>query len=100
MSAGALAARRPPLSIDISCPRGAQQQTSRPPLVLSIDGTDGRTDGLSDTEPLHRRLSHTERAVTINYYRVPDGNSVRQTLLTSLLTFAHKSGDTHTKLYQ
>jgi len=97
MSAGALAARRPPLSIDISCPRGAQQQTSRPPLVLSIDGTDGRTDGLSGAEPLHRRLSHT---VTINYYRAPDGNSVRQTLLTSLLTFAHKSGDTHTKLYQ
>jgi len=40
-------ARRPPLSIDISCPRGAQQQTRRTPLLLSIDGTDGRTDGHS-----------------------------------------------------
>jgi len=38
-------ARRPPLSIDISCPRGAQQQTRRTPLLLSIDGTDGQTDG-------------------------------------------------------
>jgi len=25
-------------------PQGAQQQTRRPPLLLSIDGTDGRTD--------------------------------------------------------
>jgi len=33
------------LLIDISCPQGAQQQTHRPPLLLSIDGTDGRTDG-------------------------------------------------------
>jgi len=31
------------LVIDISCPRGAQQQTRRTPLLLSIDGTDGRT---------------------------------------------------------
>ena len=30
------------LSIDISCPQDAQQQTRRPP---SIDGTDRRTDG-------------------------------------------------------
>jgi len=38
--------RRPQLSIDISCPQGAQQQTRRPPLLLSIDRrTDGRTDG-------------------------------------------------------
>jgi len=36
-------AARPQLSIDISCPQGAQQQTCLPPL-LSIDETDGRTD--------------------------------------------------------
>jgi len=30
---------------------GAQQQIRRPPLLLSIDGTDGQTD----TRPLHRR---------------------------------------------
>ena len=32
------------LSIDISCPRGAQQQTHRLPSLLTIDGTDRRTD--------------------------------------------------------
>jgi len=36
--------RRPKLSIDISCPHGAQQQTRRKPMLLSIDGTDRRTD--------------------------------------------------------
>jgi len=41
---GAVAARRPQQSIDISS-QGAQQQTFRTPLLLSIDGTDGRTDG-------------------------------------------------------
>jgi len=32
-------------TIDISCPQGAQQQTRQPPLLLSIDGKDRRTDG-------------------------------------------------------
>jgi len=36
----ALAYRRPPRSIDISRPRGAQQQTRRTLLQCSIDGTD------------------------------------------------------------
>jgi len=40
---GTITAGRPPLSIDISCPQSAQQQTRRPPLLLSIDGTDRRT---------------------------------------------------------
>jgi len=39
--------RRQP-SIDISCPQGAQQQTRSTPLLLSIDGTDSRTDGRTD----------------------------------------------------
>ena len=34
------AAGRPPRLIDISCPRGAQQQTHRTLLQRSIDGTD------------------------------------------------------------
>ena len=38
------AERRRLLSIDISWQRGAQQQTRRTPLLLSIDGTDRRTD--------------------------------------------------------
>jgi len=50
--------RRPQLSIDISGPQGAQQQTRRPPLLLWIDGTDGRTPGRSIDLSLHavRRL--------------------------------------------
>jgi len=39
------AERRRLLSIDISCPQGAQQQTRRTPLLLSIGGTSRRTDG-------------------------------------------------------
>jgi len=39
------AARRPQLLIDISCPQGAQHQTRRTPLLLSINGTDRGTDG-------------------------------------------------------
>jgi len=33
------------LSIDVSCPHGAQQQTRRQLLLLLIDETDKRTDG-------------------------------------------------------
>ena len=42
--APAPAARRPQLSIFISCPKGAKQQTRLTPLLLSIDGrqTEGR----------------------------------------------------------
>jgi len=32
------------LSINISCPRGAQQQTRWRPLLLSMDGKERRTD--------------------------------------------------------
>jgi len=39
--------RRRLLSIDISCPYGAQQQTRRTLLLLLIDGTDRETDGRS-----------------------------------------------------
>ena len=41
--------RRCLLSIDISCRWGAQQQTRRRPLLLSIDGT----DRLTDARPFH-----------------------------------------------
>jgi len=41
---GDVVARRLPLSIDISWPRGAQQQTRRTLLQWSIDGTDRRAD--------------------------------------------------------
>jgi len=51
---GAVAAGRPPLSIDIPCPHGAQQQTRRTPLLLSIDGTDRRTDERTDARPICR----------------------------------------------
>ena len=42
-----LCARRSPLSVDISCPHSAQQQTRHTPMLLSNDGTDSRTDGRS-----------------------------------------------------
>ena len=45
------AAQRPHVSIDISCPQGAQQKTRRTSLLLSIEGTDRQT---TDTRPLHR----------------------------------------------
>jgi len=49
-----LGARSLPLSIDISRPHGAQQQTRRTPQLRSIDGTDGRTDGRTDAGPFRR----------------------------------------------
>ena len=38
-------ARQQQLSIDSAIDTRPQQKTRRPPLLLSIDGTDGRTDG-------------------------------------------------------
>jgi len=52
------------LSIDISCPQDAQQQTRRPPLLLPIDGTDRRSDRQTDARPFHRPCSHTMQAVS------------------------------------
>jgi len=50
LSAGVSAALRPQraaaIDLYVLYPQGAQQQTRRPPLLLSIDGTDGWTDRL------------------------------------------------------
>jgi len=46
-----LGARRQPLSIDISCPHGAQQQTRRTPLLWSNDGAGERADRWTDGHP-------------------------------------------------
>jgi len=55
LSAGACStalAARLQLSIDISCPQAAHQQTRWPLLLLSTDGTDRRTpDHYRDTAP-------------------------------------------------
>ena len=48
------------LSIDISRPQGAQQQTNCTPLQLSIDGTDGRTDGRTPDRYIDASASITE----------------------------------------
>ena len=57
-----LGARRPPLSIDICCPHGAQQQTRRTPRLRSNNGTDGRTlDRFIDLAP------HTTRVEQCQY---------------------------------
>ena len=45
----------------ISGPRGAQQQTRRTPLSLSIDGTDRQTDGRT----LDRFIEPAPRAVSL-----------------------------------
>jgi len=57
---GAVVARRPPLSIDIFCPHGAQQQTA----AATADQWDGQTDGCSNvtTDP----ASYTLRAMLSN----------------------------------
>ena len=51
--------RRSPLSIDILCPQGAQQQTRRALLqrLMNRSKTDRQTDGRTDTRPLHRPCS-------------------------------------------
>jgi len=43
--------------IDIFCPHGAQQQTRRTPLLLSIDGIDKQIDRQTDGRPFHRPFS-------------------------------------------
>jgi len=58
------AAQRPQLSIDISSPQGAQQQTRRPPLLLSIEGTERRTDGRTPDRYIDHTM-HTMRAASI-----------------------------------
>ena len=50
---GAVDAGRPPLSINISCQHGAQQQTCHMPLLQSNDGT----NRWKDTRPFHRPCS-------------------------------------------
>jgi len=57
-----------PMTIDSSC----LQQTHRPPLLLSVDGIDGRTD----TRPLHRPC--------ISYYVGSVNNSRIQRTLDTL----------------
>jgi len=79
----ALADRRPPRSIDISRPRGAQQQTRRTLLQRSIDGTDRQ---LTVTKTLLRM-----QAVITDFVSVEDNAigrvSVRPFVSTVYLTF-------------
>jgi len=49
------------LSIDISCPHSAQQQTRRTSLLLSIDGRDRRTDGRKDHPTVTQTLFHVSK---------------------------------------
>ena len=64
---GAVAAERPSLSINTSCPRGAQQQTHHTPLLRSNDGTDAWTDRQTDGGTLDRFIdpaAHIMRAAS------------------------------------
>ena len=58
------AAGRTPLSINISCRHGAQQQTRRTPRLRSHDGTDRRTDGRT-LDRFIDLAQHTMREVSI-----------------------------------
>ena len=67
-------AARPQLFIDVSCRQGAQQQTRRPPLLLSIDGTDKRTERWTDGRTYDRYIDsvwHIMRATSITISRKP-----------------------------
>jgi len=61
LSAGVSAALRPQraaaIDLYVLYPQGAQQQTRRPPLLLSIDGTDGWTDRLIVILIVHHPLT-------------------------------------------
>ena len=47
----------------------AQQQTRRPPLLLSIDGTDGQTDGHSTvTRRLPRTITHKQALAELSLH--------------------------------
>ena len=69
-----LGTRRLPLSINISRPRGARQQTRRTPRMLSSDGTDRQTDrqterqtdGRTVARPFHRPCSHGRPHILAN----------------------------------
>jgi len=61
-----LGARRPPLSIDISCPHGAQQQTRRTPRLRSNDGTDRQTEYGRTLDRFIDPAPRTVRAVSTN----------------------------------
>ena len=62
-------------------PQGAQQQTSRKPLLLSINGTE--TDGQTDTRPLHRPSSvYYAARVTYSAYAYRDSVSLLRAILT------------------
>ena len=59
------------LSIDISCPRRAQQQTAtRCCCCRSTGQTDGRADGRTEARPFHRPCSATMRAVSITQQKI------------------------------
>jgi len=79
---GFAAERRRLLSIDISWLRGAQQQTHRRPLLLSIDRTDRRKNRQTDARALHRPCS----LLSILYAdSVCDRNSMPHLLFTQQL---------------
>ena len=64
------AARRPQLSVNMSCPHDAQQQTRRTPLLLSTDETNRRTDRQTDGRSPNRYIDpvpHTMRSASMTY---------------------------------
>ena len=66
-AARAIDGGRPPLSIDISCPHGTQQQTHHTPMLLSINGTDRRMDTRALQWPCS--ACYTDCKVSVNLTR-------------------------------
>ena len=77
-------ARRPPLSIDISCPPGPQQQTSRTLLQRSIDGTDRWTYGRTAYRYVYIYIYAAHYASSVNKVK-RQSISMKNTLKLSVL---------------
>jgi len=64
LSTGACSTAPAAIDVDISCRQGPWQQTRRPPLLLSIDVTDRRTDRRTPNRYIDP-VPHTMRAASI-----------------------------------
>lgn len=77
-----LGTHRPPLSIDISYPRGAWQQTRRTQELPSIDGTDRQTYGQTDG---HQTVTETLLSILFEQRQIAH-LSIKKTVVTPAST--------------
>ena len=67
-------------SVDITCPRSAQQQTRRTLLQRSIDGTDGRTDAGQFHRPVSRTRAVSTTRASVSHIRTFQSSVFRSNL--------------------